>query len=598
MKTFLKGFVALGAVVVAFAATPVAMAACPDAIPYAHLAQGSLTGLPEASVGGRAASLSTPMVDNSGSSEFICTSTSTPGIEFCQPEAGGLADGAVTLAGDFSNPGNIGCPVNRALAVNGDSPIVALITSSDGEGTAGHRGKYVIISVGWSSDQAAYFFDLAHPDLDPVGGLAGPIGASAIPAPTVSNVMDNGNGTANVDVEWSAATSYDDCSTNYLGTCTDGVGGVRPGLVGDYLLHTIVGPCGAEPTTSQADPSWLVRPVVNVSGTSTTPPGLTVPFDSTGAMCTYLAIGLSVGGAASDMVSSHVSIGTSDGDGDGVSDTTDNCPMDPNPLQEDADGDGRGDACDNCPGDSNNGQEDVDGDGVGDVCDNCPGLANAGQANADGDAFGDACDSCPAVSDSGADGDADGVADACDNCPAASNTGQSDGDGDGDGDVCDNCPATANANQADTDLDTLGDACDNCPGIPNTDQVDVDGDGHGENCDNCPTIPNPLQNPGACVQSVVDVFISNQSPRNQGSGTISWRTTAEIDVIGFNWVRFFKGRRIQLNQAFRPCEVCSDGRGASYSDIITKHKNVQNQNIYIELIRTNGLVELYLATRN
>lgn len=38
-----------------------------------------------------------------------------------------------------------------------------------------------------------------------------------------------------------------------------------------------------------------------------------------------------------------------DADGDGVCDDTDNCPNDPNPIQEDADGDGLGDACDPCP---------------------------------------------------------------------------------------------------------------------------------------------------------------------------------------------------------------------------------------------------------
>lgn len=58
-----------------------------------------------------------------------------------------------------------------------------------------------------------------------------------------------------------------------------------------------------------------------------------------------------------------------DTDGDGVLDSDDNCPSDPNPDQADSDGDGVGNACDNCPNVANTDQADSDGDGVGDVCD-------------------------------------------------------------------------------------------------------------------------------------------------------------------------------------------------------------------------------------
>lgn len=60
---------------------------------------------------------------------------------------------------------------------------------------------------------------------------------------------------------------------------------------------------------------------------------------------------------------------TEDADGDGICDTSDNCPTDANPDQADEDGDGVGDACDNCPTDANPDQADGDGDGVGDACD-------------------------------------------------------------------------------------------------------------------------------------------------------------------------------------------------------------------------------------
>jgi Thrombospondin type 3 repeat len=58
-----------------------------------------------------------------------------------------------------------------------------------------------------------------------------------------------------------------------------------------------------------------------------------------------------------------------DGDGDGWTDATDDCPSIADPLQADADGDGVGDVCDNCPAVSNPLQQDRDGDGLGDACD-------------------------------------------------------------------------------------------------------------------------------------------------------------------------------------------------------------------------------------
>ncbi len=60
--------------------------------------------------------------------------------------------------------------------------------------------------------------------------------------------------------------------------------------------------------------------------------------------------------------------GDPDVDGDGVCDSTDNCPLTANAQQTDQDGDGLGDACDNCPSIANRNQLDTDADGVGDAC--------------------------------------------------------------------------------------------------------------------------------------------------------------------------------------------------------------------------------------
>ena len=68
-------------------------------------------------------------------------------------------------------------------------------------------------------------------------------------------------------------------------------------------------------------------------------------------------------------------------DGDGVSNTQDNCPTAVNPDQHDEDHDRIGDACDNCPANANANQADstevavmMFADGVGDACDLRPAL--------------------------------------------------------------------------------------------------------------------------------------------------------------------------------------------------------------------------------
>ncbi len=58
-----------------------------------------------------------------------------------------------------------------------------------------------------------------------------------------------------------------------------------------------------------------------------------------------------------------------DGDGDAIYGTADNCPQVPNSNQADVDGDGLGDVCDNCPNLANPSQIDRDADGIGAACD-------------------------------------------------------------------------------------------------------------------------------------------------------------------------------------------------------------------------------------
>jgi len=171
----------------------------------------------------------------------------------------------------------------------------------------------------------------------------------------------------------------------------------------------------------------------------------------------------------------------SDTDGDGIVDTCDVCPNDPD---NDVDGDGFCAEADNCPLVNNPLQTNVDNDGLGDACDNCPSVSNPLQEDFDQDGTGDLCDVCT-------DQDGDGFGDpgfplnTCpdDNCPTVSNALQQDGDLDGVGDACDNCPAIANSSQNDLDSDDVGDLCDNCPLHANPGQEDEDSDGSGNACD-------------------------------------------------------------------------------------------------------------------
>jgi len=580
MKTFLKTLAGLGAVLLAFMAGPAAMAVCTEITNYSHFFNGSFAGLPEDWVSGIASKVGDNSINN-GTAPFICKdNVAPPGIETCPDTA--LPANQVTVNGEWSALGNLGCPVLYG-ELSGSGAIVTSLVSSDGEGTSAHKGKYLAMSIGWDADFLLYVMEAGYPD--PANN--GPLGAGDVPKPNVTNVVA-GATTADVTFSWSAAVSYDDCATNYFGTCPQfpNGGGARA-LITGYTLFQHVGPCAAEPTTSlTAGGYWTARSRCDFPGDPACNGNsgkVTVPFDSTGTNCTYLALGVEVNGLTPQAVSAHVPVGTTDSDHDGVPDTIDNCRTIPNPLQEDADGDHLGDVCDNCPNAANAGQEDGDQDGSGDACDNCKFVSNTDQADADSDGIGNLCDNCGQAANPGQeDSDFDGPGDACDNCPTTFNSSQFDSDGDGIGEVCDNCPSVQNHDQADNDHDGDGNVCDNCPNTPDPEQIDTDHDGFGDVCDNCPGIPNPDQNPNACneqvQQEVINVVLRG--------GIATWNTTTEVTVAGFNLVWIRNGKRFQANPILIPCTQCFTGIGDKYAYPVPKHKT--SRNLWVEMITEDG----------
>ena len=72
MKTFLKSLAAIGTIVLALlvVATPARAQECPDNLPVSHALGSNWTGLPEASLSGRAWVVSNPAI-NSGTAPFL-----------------------------------------------------------------------------------------------------------------------------------------------------------------------------------------------------------------------------------------------------------------------------------------------------------------------------------------------------------------------------------------------------------------------------------------------------------------------------------------------------------------------------------------------
>lgn len=97
--------------------------------------------------------------------------------------------------------------------------------------------------------------------------------------------------------------------------------------------------------------------------------------------------------------------------------------------------------------------------------------------------------------------------------------------------------------------------------------------------DNC----NGVVDEANCAPLVVDMRIAFGSPEGRGSGVLSWTSTREIDLAGFNVVMLeSNGRRTQVNSGPIPCAECSTGRSHAYTYIVPKHKS--GRNFFVEMV--------------
>ncbi len=98
-------------------------------------------------------------------------------------------------------------------------------------------------------------------------------------------------------------------------------------------------------------------------------------------------------------------------------------------------------------------------------------------------------------------------------------------------------------------------------------------------------------------QQVIGITQSLTSPLGKRSVVVTWHTTAEFDVRGFNVVTFGTGgRRIQQNPVLIPCQECVTGLAADYVAVIPKHKNAKS--LFVEMVLRDGTVRTYGPAQN
>jgi len=96
-----------------------------------------------------------------------------------------------------------------------------------------------------------------------------------------------------------------------------------------------------------------------------------------------------------------------------------------------------------------------------------------------------------------------------------------------------------------------------------------------------------------CAQcNPTDITITFNSESGKGSGLVTWRTTPEHDLLGFNIIVIDqKGNRIQQNTVLIPCEECITDLGHFYTFVIPKHKS--GHNVFVETVRLDGRTDVF-----
>jgi len=93
----------------------------------------------------------------------------------------------------------------------------------------------------------------------------------------------------------------------------------------------------------------------------------------------------------------------------------------------------------------------------------------------------------------------------------------------------------------------------------------------------------------------INASVRFDSPLGHGSGTLTWTTNAERDLLGFNAIEIVDGVRRQINRTLVPCFGCADGRGYAYTTIVPKHHS--GRSFYIEAVHADHTIETFGPAR-
>jgi hypothetical protein len=232
----------------------------------------------------------------------------------CQPTAGTIGDGRVTLQFDWGGLGNpAGCP-NPLGAVTGSARIMTQTVTQD--------GTSILVSLGFNQDYGFYPVDFAHP----WNGSA--------PLPLFCDDADrrllridatsSSGGSTNVDLTLLAPRISTDCDPGTAGELVGNCTGVSPvPVVTAGRLYSVRGSCAALPVNDLRTTAWTFVTDGDAQGHAS----VSFPTPATGE-CVYLGATYRLDGREAPGIGGFVKTpltSCADADADGVTNCDGDC---------------------------------------------------------------------------------------------------------------------------------------------------------------------------------------------------------------------------------------------------------------------------------